>query len=160
MRALETKFGPIAVDLAATAENAKAPRFITPELDTFKQDWNEWLQGGLGFLNPEYDPLSRWMALCASWQQHGAEFLTLTPASVSTNWFWNSVNPFATVYCITPRIAFVGSHVVYPPAHPLAGQRKCDDPDCESCSTYPKDLMVSHYCAKPNHELQRWKWIA
>lgn len=158
IRAVEAKFGPLAVDLAATAENAKAPRFITPELDTFKQDWTEWLQGGLGWLNPEYDPLDKWTELCRNQRERGAEFLSLTPASVSTNWFWKFVQPYATVYCITPRIPFVGSHTLWPPAHGLEGQRKCNDPECEGCSPYPKDLMLSHYCANPNHELQRWKW--
>lgn len=39
IRAVKRKFGPIAVDLAATAENAKARVFISPEIDTFKQNW-------------------------------------------------------------------------------------------------------------------------
>lgn len=156
--AVEQKFGPLAVDLAATAENAKALRFITPELDTFNQNWNDWLQGGLGWLNPEYDPLSKWTQLCMKQRQYGATFLLLTPASVSTNWFWSYVQPFATVYCLTPRIAFVGSHTTFPPTHPQAGERKCADLNCEGCSPYPKDLMLSHYCANPSRELQRWRW--
>lgn len=134
IRAVEKKFGPIAVDLAATYENAKAQIFISPETDTFKQDWTQWLKGGLGWLNPEFDPMTKWVELCAQQQQNGAEFLALAPASVGANWFWNFVQPYATVYSIG-RITFEGSK----------------DP-------YPKDLILSHYNQNPNHELQRWRW--
>src|ERR1041385_4999319 len=72
IRAVERKFGPIAVDLAATITNAKARRFISPAVDTFKQDWTDWLRGGLGWLNPEFDPMSKWVAKCAPEQQSGA----------------------------------------------------------------------------------------
>lgn len=157
IRAVEKKFGPIAVDLAATAENAKAPRFITPEIDTFTQNWAEWLNGGLGWLNPEFDPMVVSVRKCAFEQQRGAALLTLGPASVSTNWFWDYVQPYATVYTLYPRICFEGSHNVFPKNHPRAGERKCD-PSCVGCCPYPKDLMLSHYCANPSHELQRWKW--
>lgn len=134
IHAVERKFGPIAVDLAATAENAKAPNFITPEIDTFTQDWTAWLKGGLGWLNPEFDPMAKWVTYCAKQQQRGAEFFTLSPASVGANWFWDHVQPYATVYSVG-RIKFVGSKDVY-----------------------PKDLILSHYNQTPNHELQRWKW--
>jgi len=134
IHACERKFGPIAVDLAATAENAKAPEFITPEMDTFTQDWVEILKGRLGWLNPEFDPMAKWVEYCAKQQQRGAEFLALAPASIGTNWFWDYVQPFATVYSIG-RIVFEGSK----------------DP-------YPKDLILSHYNQNPIHELQRWRW--
>jgi hypothetical protein len=42
--------------------------------------------------------------------------------------------PYATVYSVG-RMVFEGS----------------SDP-------YPKDLLLNHYCAEPNHEMQRWKW--
>lgn len=157
IRAVERKFGVLAWDLAATNENAKARRWITPEQDTFKQNWAELLDGGLGWLNPEFDPMVVSVRKCALEQRRGAKLLALGPASISTNWFWDHVQPYASVYCITPRICFEGSHNVFPKGHPREGQRKCDL-SCMGCCPYPKDLMLSHYCAKPNHELQRWKW--
>lgn len=157
IRAIEARFGPITWDLAATNENAKAPQWITPEQDTFKQNWAKLLDGGRGWLNPEFDPMDISVRKCALEQQRGAELFTLSPASVSTNWFWDHVQPFATVYCLTPRIAFYGSHNVYPKKHPRAGQRRCQ-PGCLGCCPYPKDLMLSHYNPTPNHELQRWRW--
>lgn len=135
IRAVEKKFGKIAVDLAATAENAKANRFISPSLDTFEENWTDWLPGAsLGWLNPEFDPMRKWVEKCAMEQQRGAEFLVLTPASIGANWFWDYVQPYATVYSVG-RITFEGSE-----------------------TPYPKDLILSHYNANPNHELQRWQW--
>jgi hypothetical protein len=134
VRAAEKKFGPLAWDLAATAENAKAPNFITPEMDTFTQDWGKLLDGGLGWLNPEFDPMTVWVEYCARQQRRGAEFLVLTPASIGANWFWDYVKPFATVYSVG-RMKFEGHK----------------DP-------YPKDLLLNHYTQNPSHELQRWRW--
>jgi site-specific DNA-methyltransferase (adenine-specific) len=145
IRAVERKFGPLVVDLAATAENAKCARFITPEIDTFTQDWTQWLQGGLGWLNP----MKKWVELCARQRQNGAEFVVLTPASVSTNWFWDHVQPYATVYCVTPRLVFADNYQL-DPSKPNYGELITDP--------YPKDLMLSHYCPKPSRELQRWRW--
>lgn len=157
IRAVEKKFGPITVDLAATPENAKARVFITPQVDTFTQSWRAWIGNGLGWLNPEFDPMAKWVKKCAEEQQDGAEFLALAPASVSTNWFWDYVQPYATVYSISPRIPFEGQHNQFPKGHPREGQRKCD-PSCVGCRPYPKDLILSHYNQNPNHELQRWRW--
>ena len=157
IRAVEKKFGPIAWDLAATDDNRKADSWITPEMDTFTVNWSKLLNGGLGWLNPEFDPMVVSVRKCALEQQRGASFVVLSPASISTNWFWDHVQPFATVYSITPRICFEGSHNVRPKNHPQAGQRYCDE-SCVGCCPYPKDLMLSHYCENPNHELQRWKW--
>ena len=130
--AVEAKFGPLAWDLAATDENTKARRWITPEQDTFTQNWAELLEGGLGWLNPEFDPMRKWVEKCAIEQQRGAEVLALAPASIGANWFWDYVKPFATVYSIG-RIRFVGAK---------------DD--------YPKDLILSHYNPNPHPEIQRW----
>lgn len=156
IRAVEAKFGKIAVDLAADVSNAKARRFISPLVDTFKQDWTDWLRGGLGWINPEFDPMEMWVEKCAMEQQRGAEFLHLGPASIGANWFWDYVQPYATVYSVG-RIPFVGSHKLFPKNHPRAGQRRCG-PECEGCQPYPKDLILSHYNQNPNHELQRWRW--
>jgi hypothetical protein len=40
IEALEGEFGPLGWDLAATAENAKAPRYITPEIDSLAVHWH------------------------------------------------------------------------------------------------------------------------
>jgi hypothetical protein len=57
----------------------------------------------------------------------------LTPASVSTEWFNDSVHGQALVLAIRPRIKFVG-HA---------------DP-------YPKDLILSCYGEPPGFDTWRW----
>lgn len=156
IRAAIAKFGPLAWDLAATDENRKAPKWITPEQDTFKQNWARLLAGELGWLNPEFDPMVTWVAKCATEQRCGAEILALAPASIGSNWFWDHVQPYATVYSIG-RIPFVGSHNVYPARHAKAGQRRCT-PSCVGCCPYPRDLILCHYTRTPSSELRRWKW--
>lgn len=149
IRAVERKFGPLAIDLAATDRNHKARKWITPEQDTFKQNWAELLAGALGWLNPEFDPMRVSVEKCALEQKRGASLLALGPAAVGTNWFWDFVQPFATVYCLTPRIVFDDCYCTNPKSKKF-GQLITDP--------YPKDLMLSHYNPNPCHELQRWKW--
>jgi hypothetical protein len=43
--AVESRFDLIAIDLAATARNAKAGEFITPRQNSLKCDWDEMLKG-------------------------------------------------------------------------------------------------------------------
>jgi len=111
--ALEGRFGLIELDLAATPKNAKAPRFITPREDSLKQDWTALLDGQLGYLNPPFDPIAKWIEKCVEEAIKGARFVLLTRASVDANWFWKMV-PHCTVYALTPRIKFVGSKQGYP----------------------------------------------
>lgn len=91
IRAIENRWGPLTIDLAARADNAKAPLFITPEEDSLTQDWNERIGNGLGFLNPEYDDIAPWAAKCAGWLGRPKPALkggiiNLTPLTVS-EWF-------------------------------------------------------------------------
>src|SRR2546428_14111343 len=77
IRAIEARWGNLTIDLAARADNAKAPIFITPEENSLTQDWNNRIGNGLGFLNPEFDDIDPWAAQCAGcWKP----IITLTPA--------------------------------------------------------------------------------
>jgi DNA N-6-adenine-methyltransferase (Dam). len=61
IRAVEHKFGPIAIDLAASGpQSAKAARWITPEEDSLRQDWTTLLNGGLGWDNYPYSNITPW----------------------------------------------------------------------------------------------------
>lgn len=52
--AVERRFGPIVCDLAASAENAKAPLFIDRARDTFTVPWAEEYPTGNLWFNPEF----------------------------------------------------------------------------------------------------------
>lgn len=148
MRAVERKFGPIAIDLAASGpQSAKAPRWITPEEDSLKQPWAEQLAGGLGWDNCPYSNITPWARYHAQQHTLGARTLLLVPGSIGANWYWDFVEPFATVYSVG-RMVF----------------DNCFDRRTGALvrTVYPKDLILCHYDphdSKPGC-MQRWLWKA
>lgn len=132
VRAVERRWGPISWDLAATAENAKAPRYITPEQDSFTVAW--YKLDGLLWLNPPFANLKPWVDKCHHEGAMGAKIILLTPASVGSDWFANYVEGSALVVPLRPRLIFEG----------------CDQ-------AYPKDCMLSLFGVDlPGFESWRW----
>lgn len=146
--AVQRKFGPFTMDLAATAESAKAPVFITPERNSLTVDWAHVLSGGIGWLNPPYSNITPWATKCAGESARGAEILMLVPGSIGANWYWDWVEPYADVYSIG-RLAFDN-------CYDRKTGKLVRDP-------YPKDLILCHYhyvdrtdpWTKP---MERWRW--
>lgn len=107
--AIEKVFGPLTLDLAATDRDHKAPRWISPEQDTFKMNWAEEIGDGLGWLNPPPElGLENWMEKCAEEGKRGARFLVIVPAEIDGDWYWDFVAPTALVYVLTPRMSYQG----------------------------------------------------
>lgn len=130
--AVEKRFGPIAFDLAASPENAKAPRFFTKEDDSLRKAWGA-LDGNL-WLNPEFDDIAPWADLCAGVRGRSAWTMMLTPASPGANWFRRLVVPNAYVLELAPRISFDGKH------------------------PYPKDCILSAFgFGVVGRDVWRWK---
>lgn len=121
--AVEKRFGPLVCDLAASADNAKAPLFITKEQNTLIQPWAEQYPSGNLWLNPEFADLEPYVEKCwvESQRRHGLIHL-LVPASIGANWFAKHVVHKSMVLGLSPRITFEG----------------CDQP-------YPKDVMMAVY---------------
>lgn len=142
IHAVEKKFGPLAVDLAATSENHKAPVWIPPERDSLTMDWAEYLQGGLGWCNPPFSNITPWARKCFEEWKLRAEILLLVPMG-SQNWYWDYVEPFAQVYCVG-RMVF----------------DNCYDKKGNLVTTnYPKDLILAHYQpGKHSNRPMRWRW--
>lgn len=125
------------LDLAASAENAKAPNFLTEENDSFKHNWTTLSNGEWCWLNPPYANISDWAQKCLEEAKNGCKIVMLVPASVSTNWFSDYVYNNAEIVFIRPRLTFVG----------------CEDP-------YPKDLMLIIWTKESvgNGEYNVWRW--
>jgi phage N-6-adenine-methyltransferase len=111
IRAIEARFGPLTYDLAATDENHKAPKWITPEQDSFSVDWSQL--EGLHFLNPPFANIAPWAEKCASQAHPLSRIILLVPASIGAQWFRRHVEHKAIVIGIT-RITFEGSPDAYP----------------------------------------------
>jgi phage N-6-adenine-methyltransferase len=109
VRAVENRFGPMVMDLAATADNTKAPAFFTKEDDALSRDWTK-LKGNL-WLNPPYKKLGLWAVKCNESRTLGSlrKIFLLCLASVSTEWFAENVHGNALVLFVRPRIEFVGA---------------------------------------------------
>lgn len=130
MLAAARRFGAFTWDLAATAENRKCEKFISPEQNSLSIDWRT-LDGSL-WLNPPFERIRPWAEKCAATRQWNKIFL-LTPASVGSNWFRDFVFKKALVLALNGRITFVGETMAY-----------------------PKDCMLSCFGFEPGFDV--WTW--
>lgn len=138
IQAIERRFGSLDWDLAANAENRKAPQWIGEEEDSLSV---QWAGRGKMWLNPPFKHIEPWAEKCAKDRLPSDRIFFLTPASVGTNWFWDHVFGNALVLPIHPRLTFDGA-----PINPKKGK-----PD-----VYPKDLMLSVFGLDPG--FARWTW--
>lgn len=131
IRAVEARFGALAWDLAANADNAKASEFYTEGDNSLLQPWHR-LQGNL-WLNPPFGDIAPWARKCAESRGEGRRIFLLTPASIGSCWFADYVHGRALVLGLSPRMKFEGAK----------------DP-------YPKDLMLCVYGRPPGFDVWRW----
>lgn len=121
LRAVEARFGRITFDLAATAENAVAPYFYSPQVDSLKQDWRLEGMPGVAFLNPPFADIQPWAAkLEAECRYLSRWTLMLVPASIDTRWYNDHVLHKMMVWGIS-RMKFVGGESTFPKALILIG---------------------------------------
>ena len=116
LAAITARFGRIDVDLAASAHNAKAPRFYTKKDDTLSIFWAKRHPRATMFLNPEFGDARLYAEKCAYEGEllRGGKILLLVPASVGSDWYRHFVAPFAIVFPLSPRIIFEGETAPYP----------------------------------------------
>lgn len=134
IHAVETRFGKLRVDLAATAENTKAPTFFSPLQNSLAISWNKFANPQ--WLNPPFDNIAPWASKCRNQSALGAKILFLTPASVGSNWFRDHVHGHALVLALNGRLTFVGQ----------------EDP-------YPKDCILSCYGWGTGFDVWDWREI-
>jgi phage N-6-adenine-methyltransferase len=134
VRAVEALIGAkFGWDLAASAENTKAPKFITEAENSLGREWACYLQDEWGWLNPPFANIAPWAAKCAAESAKGAHIAFLVPASVGSNWFAEHVDMKALVRPIRPRLSFDGKN------------------------PYPKDLILCLYGERPGFHPWRWR---
>lgn len=92
------------LDVCATKENAKCPKFYTKEQDGLKQPWR-----GTCFMNPPYGrSIQKWVKKAYESAQQGATVVCLLPARTDTRWFQDyclNVTPSA-IHFIRGRLHF------------------------------------------------------
>ena len=84
--ALDAEFG-FTLDVCATPENAKCPRFFTEEDNGLEQSW----AGETCWMNPPYGrAIGEWMRKAYKEAQSGATVVCLVPARTDTAWWWDT----------------------------------------------------------------------
>lgn len=135
--AVQRRFGRITIDLAATAENARAPKCITPEEDSLSEsiDWADRIgKKGVAWLNPPFKHMRPWVQKASATRLVGSQrIVVLGLASVASEWFALYVARHALVLPLRPRVTFLGH----------------SDP-------YPSDLMLMVYGMGAGFEPWRW----
>lgn len=117
--AMVRDFGVIRLDLAATEENSRCSAFISPEEDALSVDWVERLQlmaksnTDFAYLNPPFERVRPWMEKCRDEAAKGARILSLTKASLDSNWYQDVVAPNAASWILKDRVKFVGCPHVF-----------------------------------------------
>ena len=92
------------IDAAATPDNAKLPRFWTPEKDALAQEWG----GERVWLNPPYGrELAQWTRKAAeSVQKPGTIVVMLIPARTDTRWFHEYIYHRAEIRFLRGRLKY------------------------------------------------------
>jgi site-specific DNA-methyltransferase (adenine-specific) len=130
IKAVETRFGMINWDLAASKENTKGQCWFDVSQDSLSQDWGR-LKGNL-WLNPPFKNVKPWARKCFLHSQNSSKILFLVPASVGSNWFRDYVFQSSLVLFLSPRLSFDG------------------------IAPYPKDCMLAVYGV--GRQIECWKW--
>lgn len=110
----DSVFDPLAqefeftLDVAASADNAKAPNFYTEMDDGLSQPWH-----GVCWCNPPYGagsaPLSAWVRKAYEESRRGATVVMLIPARTNTNWFHDYCLAIGEVRFVRGRPKFGGA---------------------------------------------------
>jgi phage N-6-adenine-methyltransferase len=129
--AVESRFGPITFDLAASAYNAKADKYCTEADDALTRV--VWPSGGLLWLNPPFANIRPWARKCCD-NRASCKIAFLVPASVGSEWFAQYVFDKALVLFLSPRISFDGME------------------------PYPKDCILAMYGWEPGFQLWHGDW--
>jgi len=133
--AVERRFGPIRLDLAAHQDNHVCPDWLGPgstKPDAFKVRWSNY--PGVLWLNPPFEDIAPWAEMAAAEGSNGARVVMLVPAAVGSNWFADHVHHKALVLAIRPRLSFDG------------------------VNPYPKDLMLACYGPWVAPGFDCWRW--
>jgi len=100
---INKEFG-FTLDVCAIAENAKAVRFFTPIDNGLKQPWDN----EVCWCNPPYGKeVKDWCKKALVQSKKGTTTVLLIPCKTNTNWWHDTVIPFAEVRFLRGRVKFV-----------------------------------------------------
>ena len=90
------------LDVCALPENAKCPKYYTPEQDGLSQPWY-----GCCWCNPPYGrQIVKWIEKAAQSAENGALVVMLLPARTDTRWFHEYIYGKAEIRFVKGRLKF------------------------------------------------------
>lgn len=93
------------LDVCATRENRKCPRYFTKKHDGLEQSWHAYRRV---WMNPPYGTsISKWMKKAYEESKKGCLVVALVPARVDTNWWKDWVSHKAHTEFIKGRLRFL-----------------------------------------------------
>lgn len=93
------------LDACALPENAKCPRYYSPDQDGLLQPWD-----GAAWCNPPYGrDVGRWVQKAARSALSGATVVMLLPARTDTRWFHKWIYRKAEIRFLRGRLKFGGA---------------------------------------------------
>jgi len=91
------------LDVCALPENAKCPRYYTPEQNGLTQPWD----GTCNWCNPPYGrQITRWVEKAYQSMMQGYTTVMLLPARTDTKWFHDYINGRMEIRYIRGRLKF------------------------------------------------------
>lgn len=150
IEAVEKRFGPITLDLAARSYNKVCSMYIAPctgpegplpfdeeafGIDSFDYDWSYLHDqfGGIFWLNCEFGDIGRWSEKCKIEGAKGANLLLLIPYG-TTKAFMKNVLGKANLYMLEGRLQFIPGE------------------------SFPKDCVIAHYKPDAFGHIYFWDW--
>lgn len=101
------RVGPFALDVAASSDNACAPRFYTESDDGLRQSWSVDAGGEFIWCNPPYSATNAWVAKAIREHATGAHVVMLLPSRTDTRWFHSLLNePGCSLHFLRRRLTF------------------------------------------------------
>lgn len=94
------------LDVCALADNAKCPRFFSPEDDGLTRSWGS----DICWMNPPYGRvIGLWMKKALTASERGATVVCLVPARTDTAWWHDYAMKASERRFIRGRVRFVGA---------------------------------------------------
>jgi len=102
---LNTKFGPLTLDVCAATNNTKCAKYFTTRENGLEQDWS----GNICFMNPPYgrNSANKWVA--KAYQESLKDntiVVCLLPARTDNKWFNNYCMKAKEIYFVKGRLKF------------------------------------------------------
>lgn len=121
VQAVERDFGVIIFDLAASKSNCIIEYHFDSSSNSLIQDWfvahsghtQRYGDSQFLWLNPPFERVRPWMEKCRDEAAKGARILSLTKASLDSNWYQDVVAPNAASWILKDRVKFVGCPNVF-----------------------------------------------